>query len=1094
MLLVALSAQRVLCGGESTACANRLGPAATGASIQKSQYESGCSFAGVQCRLGTRAAVSSLACSLRLCMALVLAAPCVVDAQEVAFREYGLAEGLPSLAVMDLAEDADGMLWVATEHGLARYDGFRFRFFRAHAGAKCALGGDLVHAIAPHPEGGLWIWTGFAGLQYFDPHTEAFGAPLDLPGLAPSSVYVFDLHAGADGSLWFGTDRGVFVRHGGRVEQVAAVPSEASVLALAPGLDEDVWIGTDSGLYRAALLRGEAPEGLPRAASAGEDGGAEASPFVVRRVALPEEAWRVNAVLEGENGDVYLGTPSGLFVREQQEGAWRRMENAAVRSLALAPDGGLWVGTELGLVHREPNGQRRVYTPETDGAELPGLVVRWLHVSRSGTLWAGLSGHGIASRPAWVSPVRRYAGYIGEAISAPLAIMPTREEVWVGGIRGGLCRLAAFESDAPGCAETPRGDLVYGRVSSLAEGPDGTVWVAAWEDRVYCMRPGARSLRPCGDAPEALTAARTVLPTSSGHLWVASADAGVFVRDSAGAWAHLPTSSRIEATDSVYTFPMALLEDALGRVWVGTVGGGLYRIESEAGSWRVERIPLRPEGDAWPLRVVSLARSLDGGIYAATLGDGVFRIDEADDTVLSFGPEAGLPALVVHSVEVDAGGAVWAFTDAGASRLEEDGQFVTFGAAEGFPVSSLFWNASALGPDGTMYVGTMNGLIVFDPRDLLRSVPLPEPHVVKVRVEGSEVPRRRWDAQVLALGPRAGTVSVELAASEVNPDRTWRFAYRLTEGAERLDRAEGGAAVGSDEAGAWVPLGRAASLDLAGLGAGTYALDVRTQTAGQVGPVRSLWFSIAPFFWETWWFRVLILFAFAMGVAAIYRAREERIRAVEQTRIRIADDLHDDLGSKIATLALHLEFAERSPEAASALGSFAHRAHALNRDLRDLIWIVHGEADTLRELAARIEDVATEMLGGERCVVDLPQSLPEITVPMEARRHVLLATREVLHNALRHSQATCVTVRVETTGGMFTVEIADDGVGFDQAAQSLGRGMTTVRRRAESLGGTADVESALGEGTTTTLRIPLSHLTQFGGRTRGDVSRPQGGA
>src|SRR5690606_19838200 len=198
---------------------------------------------------------------------------------------------------------------------------------------------------------------------------------------------------------------------------------------------------------------------------------------------------------------------------------------------------------------------------------------------------------------------------------------------------------------------------------------------------------------------------------------------------------------------------------------------------------------------------------------------------------------------------------------------------------------------------------------------------------------------------------------------------------------------------------------------------------------------------------------------------------------LEETRHRIADDLHDDIGSKVGAVALNLAVAGRSaalPEAErERLGALAQSARGIVDDLRDAVWFVDAGHDDLPALVARMEQAADTLLRGRPHAFERPDVLPQVAVGMEARRHLYLLFREALHNAVKHGAEGRVDVRVAYAHGRLTVEVADDGPGFDPAAAPLGRGMTTMRARAEALGADLRVESAPGRGTAVRFGVAL---------------------
>ena len=199
------------------------------------------------------------------------------------------------------------------------------------------------------------------------------------------------------------------------------------------------------------------------------------------------------------------------------------------------------------------------------------------------------------------------------------------------------------------------------------------------------------------------------------------------------------------------------------------------------------------------------------------------------------------------------------------------------------------------------------------------------------------------------------------------------------------------------------------------------------------------------------------------------RTRHEMELQMERTRQRIADDLHDDLGSTISGIARSLEMiglraALKEPERHLVLDTW-QGVRSLLDDLRDTIWIVDTQKEQLGDLLDRMQEVARKQLQGRSFCFNAPEHAPLVTLDMRLRRHVFLMYKELLHNASRHAHASQVDVTVTYHEGVLTVLVKDDGVGFDEAKVKPGRGLWSLRTRAEELGGQLTLESCEGCGT-----------------------------
>jgi signal transduction histidine kinase len=237
-------------------------------------------------------------------------------------------------------------------------------------------------------------------------------------------------------------------------------------------------------------------------------------------------------------------------------------------------------------------------------------------------------------------------------------------------------------------------------------------------------------------------------------------------------------------------------------------------------------------------------------------------------------------------------------------------------------------------------------------------------------------------------------------------------------------------------------------------------------------------------FWQTWWFNalmVVVLFAlmvFAVRVVEKRKfqfalARMERQHALEQERARIAQDLHDELGSQLTRISLLgglLQADKQNPaQVESHAAKIAHSADQTVRALEEIVWAVRPGSDTLPSLVDYIAHFANELFENNplRCRLDLPGDLPARYLPPDVRHNLFLITKEALNNVLKHSGGTEVRVQVRVDADRLEISVSDNGKGFNPEAESASRrnGLGNMRRRAEAVHATLTLTSRPGGGT-----------------------------
>ena len=141
--------------------------------------------------------------------------------------------------------------------------------------------------------------------------------------------------------------------------------------------------------------------------------------------------------------------------------------------------------------------------------------------------------------------------------------------------------------------------------------------------------------------------------------------------------------------------------------------------------------------------------------------------------------------------------------------------------------------------------------------------------------------------------------------------------------------------------------------------------------------------------------------------------------------------------------------------------------------MRDIVWFLNPDFDTLADMVARMREFATTLLSGVACKFSGPDLALTPNLPLEFRRNVFFAFKEILHNIVKHAGASRVGIRIEVSGRQFTLRVQDNGHGFDAAQATSGHGLRSLRRRAVKLGGQLTAESGPGKGTTILLTVML---------------------
>ena len=217
--------------------------------------------------------------------------------------------------------------------------------------------------------------------------------------------------------------------------------------------------------------------------------------------------------------------------------------------------------------------------------------------------------------------------------------------------------------------------------------------------------------------------------------------------------------------------------------------------------------------------------------------------------------------------------------------------------------------------------------------------------------------------------------------------------------------------------------------------------------------------------------------------------RLQRQQAVERERIRIARDIHDDLGANLTRITMLSESARSdldSPQlVAGHLDQIHNTARELTRAMSEVVWAVNPRHDTLDSVAAYLEEFGQNLLrtAGIRCKMDMPSQFPARVITAEVRHNLFLAFKEALHNAIKHSGASEVRISLAVKPAAFILTVEDNGNKFASETlsagtphgqpQGSGNGLANMRQRLAEIGGRCEIEGASGKGTKVTFTVML---------------------
>jgi ligand-binding sensor domain-containing protein/two-component sensor histidine kinase len=991
-----------------------------------------------------------------------------VHAQFPPIRTYTTVDGLPRDLVVDIEFDSRGFLWVFTGDGVSRFDGTRFLTFTTDDGLPDHRVNDLLET-----RGGEYWFATNRGLCRLNPRgpgplCHVFN-PEDQREPTAFTVLLEDRTG-----VWSGTTRGLFfLDRSGPEPRVRSVdlgiavrgPS-AVVSALLKDRQGAVWVGfVGSGLIR--LVEGRAPERY------GERHGLPAS--------------EIESLFEDRDGRLWVGMRSHqrgglcLLVRdpdpsrpvvERVYGMADGLDSGWITAMYETRDGTTWVGTPASLFQfvRSALPTRPAFIDYSKRAGLCARELWGLAEDGQGNLW-------IASECGLVKVFsNRFTSFTtASGLGHPVvnSILETRAGDLVVVTAGGLARVLNRLDGDRFTTIVPRlppgsGDTGWGWYQTIVQDHAGEWWVPTGRNRIFRLPGVARLEELAGVAPRAAYTLRPgarreepfrVYEDRRGDIWIAlEGTARGLAR-----WERVSeTVQDLTAAAGLPPEPLvtAFVEDGAGNLWAGTAEDGLLR-------YREGRFTRFTSADGAPAGWIGwLHVDRAGRLWVASSADGLVRVDhpeQARPRFTKYTTAAGLASNHVRTITDDERGRLYAGTGRGVDRLDPStGRVRHFTVEDGLPKGTI--QVSYRDRAGNLWFGSNFGLSRFLPRGS-DSLEAPVVLITGVSVQGADrLVSRLGEASLSlpSLGARENMLTIEYLGLSGNLGERLQYQYRL------------------DGVSDWGPPTDQRTVHYANLSAGDYRFLVRAVDAdGNVSAQpASMTFVIPPPVWMRWWFLTLVAAGVGFAAYAVHRYRVRRILEIAGMRARIATDLHDDIGSNLTRIAVLSEVARQQTAEGPTkerLDSIAAISRESVSAMSDIVWAIHPERDGLRDLVRHMRRHAAEAfsVGDVELRFSAPEAEGALKLEIDVRRDFFLVFKEAVNNAARHSGCTRVEVDCRADSGHVALRVSDNGSGFDPNAAGDGQGLPSMRRRGQGLGGSLEIASSKGGGTTVCLRVPI---------------------
>lgn len=982
--------------------------------------------------------------------------------QQLYFNHLSVNNGLTQGVNNYVYKDSRGFVWISSFDGLNRFDGLDCRKYYSSPEESQGLKGTLFLNILEDKNSNLWIGSN-AGLNLYKRNADSFSC-YRIDALTSGDQFCSPFYIDHQNKIWVQSGSKIFV-FDPITHQFSSVKSNAN-----------------------------------------------ASSLIIKTVPLQLYQPLKKLLVFSNTADVFWqgNINSGVVEWKQQ---LLPAGTAVFKTLAAQDENNYWVGTDRGLLHLKINGDSIQLTKIKEARD---INISSLHLDKAGALWMGsfadglfkmdvtnntieqysskensaysISGSRIVNvctdnnRNLWVSVWGKGVDYANldkfhfnqyltkaEAIAAGTdnftrSVVAVNNELWCATQSGGIVILD----------EAKQVKQVIKNIPASAEhmcviGDD--IWIATFNGIFSAGINSKKTSRISFNAAPIQNSKsfqfNYIYPLKNGKILLSSNE-GLFIAEKNEKNYSLKQVKGAGASDVYLTSFM----DTNGNLYLSKAfrGFAVYTLQDDS-VIMVKQYPLQAS-------IKCFAEVSNNTLWiGSTIG--LIRFDKSSNIISKiFTTSDGLYNQYIYGVIEDAG-YLWLSTNAGISRFNPvNGDVKVFSAADGLQSNEYNTYAFCKANNGELFFGGVNGLNGFHPARLkpFNTPPVLTLNQLQVNDTLCRSPVNYAEIKKLDVDFNQNTIGFQFTVIDYADASATRISYTLQ---------------GYDKT--WVNAANKARIRYVKLPPGNYVLKVKALNADGITTkeLYQLPITVATPWWQSWWFRILIiamLVAIVMAVVRQYlhrRLREQRTLlekelAVEQERIRLARELHDGLGSMLSGIKHSFTAIKNGIQLPGEKEQqFNYTIEKLDDSIKDLRAVSHTmfSAEFLQDgLDTAIRNYCTAVSGGGRVQIVF-ENLVKDTTPIkgELAFHIFRIVQELVQNIIRHAGAIHAIVQLAYHDGLLSLTVEDDGAGFDMHTVKLnkGIGLKNIESRIKTLHGKLDIQSAQGKGTSVFIEVPL---------------------
>lgn len=967
--------------------------------------------------------------------------------------------GLPVDKVTALAQDSSGFIWIGSEEGLFRYDGFTFKAFYAEQENPKTLPENIITKISVSSKGFIWVGTvggGIACLKNDGQVIKTFHSK-NTPVISGLANHITDIKEDKEGNIWWTSVDGFFKLSTDK-HQPECYKIKTSVLrgnlfnSFCFDDNGKVWT---AGFLGFRIFDPESKTFTEAVKSPTIRSKKDIATLTFHRNKLWFSSWTpdIGAFDFSKNKLHFFYSGSGTL-----QPGYEKMCN----EFYVDRNENLWMATGKGLFFikkNETNASQSFFFESGNIYSIGDNNITCMLEDLEGNFWFGTSQGVSITQPYQQKVVNFSTNNLKEAPYGDKTVKNIIE------VDNNTLLIATHNAD--GIYETDShfqikkhyyyNDVRYDWIWTYYDDkPRNRIFISTQEGMLIYDKLKhnlAKSTQPVFNNHIPVSSFEA---TSDSILWM-SRFRGVFIRYNliTGKYKEYSLQQLGEPAQVLY-----LSKDKENRIWLIAHGSGLLRFDEKKRKI-VERLSATNHSSSILQPNITFFKDLGDYFIIGYFTKGISLYNKSTHSFQHLSQSDGLASNNTRAIFLSDSNKAWIATSNGISLLNlKDRTFKNYDYSSGI-LNNDFVSITQL-QSGRIAAGATKGFVVFEPKKIDKTLPLPAPFITEINVYGNKTVLASIEKNPIEIPYNKNYFSIDYLSLQYNNNSEIEYAYKL----EGLDKN-------------WIYAGKRRFASYSNIKGGHYYFKVRARRPGEQWVENSVALPIvvSTAFYRQWWFYLLMAMVVTFIIYILFRYRVKQVLKLERMRTAISSDLHDEVGASLTSISIFSEMARKSVVPASREEQYLQRIGERSREsiekMSDIIWSINPEHDSLQQMLVRMKNHATEISEASDISVHWTEggNLSASRLSMEQRKNIYLLFKEAMNNVVKHAKARNIWIHLACTSSLVTMKIKDDGKGFEQGNIRYGNGIKSIHRRAEALKGKVTIQSALNKGTSVQLEF-----------------------